>query len=71
MYFDYGAAAELFARQRTKIRQRTSAVTHMKFVAAAEAIRYAVEEIPPSSFRESILEVNEERLELRRNTPTV
>jgi hypothetical protein len=60
-YFDYGAAAELFpSRQRTKM---TAAATHMRFAAAAEAIRYAVEEIPANSFLGTFLEVNEERFD--------
>jgi hypothetical protein len=60
-FFDYGAVAELFPRRQ---RTRTmGAVTHMRFAAAAEAIRYAVEEIPASSFRGAFLEVNEERFD--------
>jgi hypothetical protein len=59
--FDYGAAAELFPRRQ---RTRTmGAVTYMRFAAAAEAIRYAVEEIPANSFRGAFLEVNEERFD--------
>ena len=53
-FFDYGAAAELFpSRQRTRT---MGAVTYMRFAAAAEAIRYAVEEIPANSFRGAFLE---------------
>ena len=60
-FFDYGAAAELFpSRQRTRT---MGAVTYMRFAAAAEAIRYAVEEIPANSFRGAFLEVNEERFD--------
>jgi hypothetical protein len=59
--FDYGAAAELFPRRQ---RTRTmGAVTYMRFAAAAEAIRYAVEEIPASSLLGAFLEVNEERFD--------
>lgn len=61
MHFDYGAAAELFLR-RQKARMM-GAATYMRFVAAAEAIRYAVEEIPVSSFPGTFLEVNEERFD--------
>jgi len=59
-FFDYGAAAELFPAGKERGRP---AVTYMRFVAAAEAIRYAVEEIPTSSFRGTFLEVNEERFD--------
>jgi hypothetical protein len=60
-FFDYGAAAELFpSRQRTRT---LGAVNYMRFAAAADAIRYAVEEIPANSFRKTFLEVNEERFD--------
>ncbi len=60
-YFDYGAAAELFpGRQRTKM---MATVAYIRFAAAAEAIRYAVEEIPANSFLGTFLEVNEERFD--------
>ena len=60
-FFDYGAAAELFpGRKRTRTME---AVKYMRFAAAADAIRYAVEEIPANSFRRTFLEVNEERFD--------
>jgi hypothetical protein len=60
-YFDYGAAAELFpSRQRTRM---MAGVTYVRFAAAAEAIRYAVEEISANSFLGTFLEVNEERFD--------
>ena len=61
MHFDYGAPAELFPRRQST--RMMGAATYMRFVAAAEAIRYAVEEIPTSSFRGTFLEVNEERFD--------
>ena len=65
--FDYGAAAELFpGRYKTRM---MGAVTYKRFAAAGEAIRYAVEVLPVSSFLGTFLEVNEERFnsnEIRR-----
>jgi hypothetical protein len=59
--FDYGASAELFpGRQRTRM---IGAVAYKRFAVAAEAIRYAVEVLPPSSFLGAILEANEERFD--------
>src|SRR4249919_2948433 len=65
--FDYSAAAELFPG-RYKARM-IGAVTYKRFAAAGEAIRYAVEVLPVSSFLGTFLEVNEERFnsnEIRR-----
>src|ERR1700732_3006015 len=64
--FDYGAAAELFGRHKTRM---IRAVTYKRFDAAGGAIRYAVEVLPASSFLGAFLEVNEERFnsnEIRR-----
>jgi hypothetical protein len=65
--FDYGAAAELFpGRQHSRI---MGAVTYMRFAAAAEAVRYAIEVLPAKLFLGTFLEVDEERFnsgEIRR-----
>ena len=65
--FDYCAAAELFpGRHKTRM---IGAVAYKRFAAAGEAIRYAVEVLPASSFLGAFLEVNEERFnsnEIRR-----
>src|SRR5947208_1046832 len=59
--FDYSASAELFpGRQRTRM---IGAAAYKRFAVAAEAIRYAVEVLPPSSFLGAILEANEERFD--------
>jgi hypothetical protein len=61
-FFDYGAAAELFPGRQKKMRM-IGAVTYRRFAAAGEAIRYAVEVLPASSFLGAFLEVNEERFD--------
>jgi hypothetical protein len=66
-FFDYDAAAELFpGRHKPRM---IGAVTYKRFSAAGEAIRYAVEVLPASSFLGAFLEVNDERFnsnEIRR-----
>jgi hypothetical protein len=53
--FDYTASAELFAAKgRSGLRYR-------RFARAAEAIRYAVEKLPPKVLSGTSLEVNDER----------
>jgi len=53
--FDYTASAGLFsAKGRSGLR-------HRRFPHAAEAIRYAIEKLPPRVFSGTSLEVNRER----------
>jgi hypothetical protein len=53
--FDYTASAELYASEgRSGLRYR-------RFPQAAEAIRYAIEKLPPKVFSGTSLEVNDER----------
>lgn len=57
--FDYKAEAELFpARNRKSTRQR---VGYRRFAHAADAVRFAIEELHPECFLGTHLEVDEER----------
>jgi hypothetical protein len=53
--FDYTASAELFAAKGR------SGLRYLRFARAAEAIRYAVETLPPKVLSGTSLEVNDER----------
>ncbi|MDR3423203.1 MAG: hypothetical protein P4L80_18530 [Xanthobacteraceae bacterium] len=57
--FDYNAAAELFpARRRVPKRQP---IGYRRFAQAAQAIRFAVEEVAPELLVGACLEVDERR----------
>jgi hypothetical protein len=59
--FDYAAVAELFpARNRKSNRQLMG---YRRFDNAAEALRYAMEELPPKLLVGAWLEVEEERFD--------
>jgi hypothetical protein len=58
--FDYSAEAELFPLIRGRFR---GPVGYKRFTSAAEAIRFAVEELPPDLLRGAYLEVAEERFD--------
>jgi len=57
--FDYDAAAELFPSRRQKSRRRP--IGYRRFGHAADAIRFAIEELPPEFLLGACLEVEEER----------
>ena len=57
MSFDYNAPAELFLAKRTKNRR----AKYRRFATAAEAIRYAVEDLPSLRALGAWLQVGDER----------
>src|SRR5215208_3007172 len=59
--FDYDSAAELFPTRSW--RSRRSPYGYKRFDRAAEAIRFAMEELPPELLLGAHLEVDEERFD--------
>ncbi|QDZ11577.1 hypothetical protein [Devosia ginsengisoli] len=58
--FDYAAAAELFP---SKSPYKSAQVSYRRFATAAEAVRYAIEDMPAPLLRGSLLEVDEQRFD--------
>jgi hypothetical protein len=58
--FDYGSAAELFP---VKSGRSSKAIGYMRFAHAADAIRYAIEELSPRRLLGTHPEVDEERFD--------
>ena len=59
--FDYTAEAELFPARNWKSKSR--GVSYKRFTRASEAIRFAIEELPPEYLLGAYLEVEEERFD--------
>jgi hypothetical protein len=57
--FDYGAAAELFSTRKRMARRQ--AFGYKRFAQASDAIRFAMEDLPPESLVGAYLEVDEQR----------
>lgn len=61
--FDYSTEAELFPSRNGK--SRGQSIAYRRFAQAADAIRFAIEELPPKSLLGAYLEVDEERYDSR------
>jgi hypothetical protein len=59
--FDYQTEAELFAAQNLKFKRQP--LGYRRFAQAADAIRFAMEELPPGLLLRAYLEVDEERFD--------
>jgi hypothetical protein len=59
--FDYAAPAEMFMTQGKVMRRLPT--TYRRFATAAEAIQFAVEQIPPPLLLGAVMEVAEDRFD--------
>ena len=56
--FDYSASADLYP---SRVAGGTAKVTYRRFGRAADALKYAIEEMPTKLLRGTLLEVDERR----------
>lgn len=59
--FNYSAEAELFSGRNRKLRRQP--VAYRRFAHAADAVRFAIEELPPQFLLGAHLQVDEDRYE--------
>ena len=62
--FDYSTEAELFSAKAGQ-RSRRQLLGYRRFARAADAIRFAIEELPPQLLVGTYLEVGEQRYEFK------
>jgi hypothetical protein len=59
--FDYGSAAELYSSKGRSFRRQP--LGYRRFARAADAIRFAIEEMPPQMLQSACMEVDEVRFD--------
>lgn len=61
--FDFNSPAELFASTSRRSNRHRGPIAYQRFLTAAEAIRFSVEELPPAPIGGTIMEVDGERFD--------
>lgn len=62
-HFDYAAGAELFAAKGRGARWQP--LTYRRFATGAEAVRFAIEELPAALLAGTVIETDEARFDYR------